>query len=414
MFKSRLNAILGGENSEIMATVSPEDFVEQQQDLAIAEAEADIAEVEQDVAEAESDIETLEERIEDLEEAVDGLEALTSGARPWNPELAQSLYERARKIDIRTFGESTAVSVKGAECFSDKDAAQVELLTGMESFKEKANKMWEGVKAFFINLYKGVIAFFVGLFNRFKGLEKKADAILSRINSIADDKIKKEITLGGWNAFVNIEQRKTEAGKLLKELTGKVVIAVAAIGAGLSQGKDGEANLALARAALSALVTEADNKKAKGSDDNTETFEASVGAIKINVTMPKAGAKDPVAAARETKITYSVGKEGAKTSGTFTTGFGKAILIALTNGAKENAKQSQMAKFDTKALELARDKAVAMAESKAKGGDQAKEEKKEVQLIMQSHNASLRVSRVMLDFGGDCTKAQLALVSAHL
>lgn len=416
MFKSRLNELLGGENldGEITIVVSPEEHIEQQQDQAIAEAETDIAEAQEAIAQNENDIETLEERVEDLEEAIDGLEALTTGARPWNPELAQDLYNRARKIDVRTFGDEQAVSVKGSECFSDKDSAQIELLAGMESLKEKAGKMWDGIKAFFVNLYKGVIAFFVGLFNRFKGLEKKADAIVSRLNGMADDKIKKEIKLGGWNAFVNIDLRKSKGGNLLKDLSTDVLGAVDAIGAGLAAGKDGEANLATARAALSTFTGAADEKKSKGSNENTESFEAKVGAVTVNVTMPKAGAKDAVAAAKETKVTYSVGKEGAKTDGTLATGIGKAGLIKLAQDAKEGAKKGQMAKFDTRALELARDKAVAVAESKAKGGDNAKEEKKEVQLIMQSHNAALRVSRVITDFYGDCIKAQLALVSAHI
>lgn len=416
MFKSRLHEILGGESEDIVVEVSPEQFVEQQQNEAIAEAEADIAEAQEDIAQNESDIETLEERVEDLEEAVEGLESMINGRRSWNPELAQELYNRARKIDVRTFGEDRAVSFKGAECFSDKDTAMYEVLSGLESFKDKAKKMWEGIKNFFINLYKSIIAFFVGLFNRFKGLEKKADALKSRIANMDEEKIKKEIKLGSWNAFVNIENRHGDDGKALRKLSSTITSACKTIGSSLV-GDDAEKTVKQIADSLDSIVKEGEKKHTKDSNDNTITYEIKVGAVNVTITMPKDNAKDKVTALKETKVSYTVGKEGAKLDGTLTDKSGnKTSMTFWCDKMREAAQEAQLAQFDQKALSNSRDKAVAKAEIAVRntGEDNKETARKNVQIIMQSHAAAMRISRTLLNFDGDMIKAGLAYVSAHL
>ena len=415
MLKSRLQAMIGGENlnNSDVTIVTPELVVEQQQDLEIAEAQNDILEAKEDIAQTENDIEALEEKLEDLEEKIDGIESRINGTLPWNAELVQGLFADARKIETRVVGEKAAASLKGAECFTDKDTAQIELMGGMESFKETAGKVWEGIKAFFVRLYKGTIAFFVGLFNQFKGLEKKAENLISRIDGIADDKIKKEITLGAWNNYMSIDKRKSDEGILQGRIGGVALASVANLGTGLAKGTDGGSMVASARTNLKNFVAKTDDKKQKGKNENTETFDVSIGGIHLTVTMPVDNPKDEVAALRETKVSYGVAKDGAKTSGTVATGFGKASLKKLASNAKDAAKEGQDDKFTARGLELARDKAVAAAERNAKGDD-SKADKKEVQAIMQGHNANLRISRALSDFSADCIKAQLACVGAHL
>ena len=412
MLKSRLSAILGSEDMDLdqPVVVSPEVVVEQQQDVAIAEAEAEVAEVAADVEQAESDIEVLEERVEDLEEAVEGLESMINGSESWNPALAESLYARARKIDARTFGEDSAVSFKGAESFSDRDTAQMEILSGLEDLKEKASKLWEAVKQFFINLYNNMISFFQGLFNRFRGIETKAQAMVTRVNNTADDKIKKEITLGGWNAFVDAEKTK---GKATVGHTSAIA-SIRQLGQGIVGGMEHvvENN----RKALSKLVEGGSDKKSDDKDKNVETLEFKQGGIAFTVTMPLSAPENKASALAQTKVSYKATKDGVKTSGTLTTGSSKSDLAEIAKSVVKDAKDAQVAQFKEQELKTARDKAIASIEVNARGGEDAEKKaaKEQVAIVKNGHNANLRCAATISRFEGDLLKAKLQYVSAHL
>lgn len=407
---SRLQALLGGESADTTTVVvAPEAFVETQQDVAIAQAETELEQAQVEITETQNDMEVLEERVEDLEEKIDGVESMLNGTKPWNPELAQSFYDSARKIDARTFGEANAVSVKGAECFSDKDAAQLELVNGLESLKEKAGKMGEAIKQFFINLYNTIKNFFVGLFNRFRGIEGKASALVTRLNGVADDKIKKEITLGSWNAFIDAEKNKGSAGSV-----GATIKATGLISRALSDGAV-KSMVAQVGDALSGFAADTDSKKAEGSSDNTQTITCKEGGIEFTVVIPVSSPKDEAAALSATKVSYKVNKDGVKTSGTLTTGATKASLLTVAKAVVQNAKDAQIAGFKESELKTKRDKAIAKIEVAARGTDADKgETKKEIAITRNAHNAGLRAAMVLMRYSGDVQKSQLAYVGAHL
>lgn len=406
----RLQALLGGESAEITTVIAdPLVQAEQVQDTAIAVAEADINAIETEIVEQSNDIEVLEDRVEELEAQIEGVESMLRGDRAWNPELAQHFYDSARKVVARTMGENAAVSVKGAEAFADLDNAKLELHSGLEDMKGKAGALWANVKQFFINLYNTIINFFRGLFNRFRGIEGKAQALATRVNAVADDKIKKEITLGGWNAFVDAEKTK-----------GKVTVghttAIAAINLlAIALRGDMKAVVENQRKAFNKLAEGGDSKKAEGSNDNTETIKFKEGGIEFVVTMPVSSPKDQAAALSGTKVSYKASKEGVKTSGTYASGAGKSDLSGIVASVLKGAKDAQVAGFQESELKTARDKAIAAIEVADRGTDTDKKEtSKKVAIVRNGHNAGLRAASVIGRFTGDLLNAQLGFVSAHL
>lgn len=407
---SRLQSLLGGESADTAIVIAdPLVQAEQVQDVAIAEAEADINAVETEIVQTQNDMEVLEERVEELEEKIDGVESMLNGTRSWNPELAQSFYDSARKVISKTFGDAHAPSVKGAECFSDKDNAQLELHAGLLGMKEKAGEIWGHVKQFFINLYNSIINFFKGLFNVFKGIEGKAQALVTRINAMTDEKVKKEITLAGWNAFVDAEKTKGS----VKAKSRASIDSIDRLGTALRTKNAGMAGVA--RDAFNALAGSGDQKKSEGTNDNTETITFKEAGVKFTVTMPVSSPKDEAAALSATKVSYSVDKDGVKTSGTMTSSAGKSGILSVTNEVLAEAKAMQNTKFKEQELKTARDAAIGAVETAARGTDKdAKETKKEVAIIKNGHNACLRAGGVITRYTADLLKAQLGFVGAHL
>lgn len=406
----RFQAIFGRESSDLPSvTATPELVVEQQQDIAIAEAERDINAVETEIQETQSDMEQLEDRVDDLEAQIDGVESMLNGSRPWNPELAQHMYDRARGIETRTFGAAHASDLKGSECFSDRDTAQLELQAGLLSMKEKAGAAWAQVKQFFINLYNSIVNFFRGLFNRFRGIEGKGQALVTRLNGAADDKIKKEITLGGWNAFVNVE--KTKGNSSVGHTTA--IAAVAMLGTAL-RGDMGNV-IENQRKAFNKLAEGGESKKSESKSENTETIQFKEGGIEFTIVMPLSSPKDKAAALAGTKITYKVAKEGVKTSGTYASGKSKSDLVSIAQSVVKGAKDAQVSAFKESELKTARDKAIAAIEVADRGGDTDKKDTKEkVAVTRNAHNAGLRAAMVISRFTGDHLNAELGFVSAHL
>lgn len=405
---SRLQSLLGGESADTAIVIAdPLVQAEQVQDVAIAEAEADINAVETEIVQTQNDMEVLEERVEELEEKIDGVESMLNGTRSWNPELAQSFYDSARKVISKTFGDAHAPSVKGAECFSDKDNAQLELHAGLLGMKEKAGEIWGHVKQFFINLYNSIINFFRGLFNRFRGIEGKAQALKSRVDAAADDKIKKEIKLGGWNAFIDAEKSKG------KPSINAGITAVAKLSVDL--GGDAFKLATNTRDTLSSFASSGDQKKSEGANDNNETIQFKEGGIDFTVVIPVSSPKDEAAALGATKASYKVSKDGVKTSGTLSSSQNKAGLSSIVSAVLADAKKAQVDGFSESKLKTKRDAAIASIEVAARGTDaDAKETKKKVAITRNGHNAALRVAGVLTRYNGDVLTAQLAYVGAHL
>lgn len=406
----RLQALLGGESAEITTVIAdPLVQAEQVQDTAIAVAEADINAIETEIVEQSNDIEVLEDRVEELEAQIEGVESMLRGDRPWNPELAQHFYDSARKVVARTMGEGAAVSVKGAESFADLDNAKLELHSGLEDMKGKATALWGNVKQFFINLYNTIINFFKGIFNRFRGIEGKAQSLATRVNAAADDKLKKEITLGGWNAFVDAEKTKGKDSAASRAS----IDAVSTLGHGLKGNYDGMVETA--RKAFNGMASAGDSKKAEGTNENTETIKFKEGGIEFTVTMPASSPKDKAAALSGTKISYKVNKDGVKTSGTYASGAGKSDLSGIVSSVLKAAKDAQVGAFKESELKTARDKAIAEIEVAARGTDADKgETNKKVAVVRNAHNAALRAASVISRYTGDLLNAQLSYVGAHL
>lgn len=405
-FKDRFLVAAGLESEDdIILDVTPEEVVEIQQDQAIAEAQEEVAEAQVEIVQAQNDLEVLEERVEDLEEAIEGVEAMIRGDRAWNSDLCMEKYNEARKIVGRTYGDAEIISLKGAEAFGDKDTGAIELASGLESMKEKAGEMWKGVKQFFINLYNHIIAFFVGIFNTFRGIEKKADAVIARLNALADDKIKKEIKLGAWNVYLNLD-KNAKGQEKVTAVTGTVVSSLKDLAKALDTGAD----IADVRKALSSVADKADSKASGGSNENSETIKATFGAVTATITLPKSSPKEAVDALKETKVTFSVDKAKAKTDGTVKVKESKADLVAEAKGIRQAAINARIADFDKKALETKRDKAIAKIES-SEGEKEGKA--KRVALVKASSSASLAVSRELSKLGAKMLSAGLSAIQAH-
>lgn len=405
-FKDRFLVAAGLESEDdIILDVTPEEVVEIQQDQAIAEAQEEVAEAQVEIVQAQNDLEVLEERVEDLEEAIEGVEAMIRGDRAWNSDLCMEKYNEARKIVGRTYGDAEIISLKGAEAFGDKDTGAIELASGLESMKEKAGEMWKGVKQFFINLYNHIIAFFVGIFNTFRGIEKKADAVIARLNALADDKIKKEIKLGAWNVYLNLD-KNAKGQEKVTAVTGTVVSSLKDLAKALDTGAD----IADVRKALSSVADKADSKASGGSNENSETIKATFGAVTATITLPKSSPKEAVDALKETKVTFSVDKASAKTDGTVKVSKSKSDLVGEAKDIRQKAIDARIADFDKKALENKRDKAIAQIES----GEGEKEEKaKKVAKTKASSSASLAVSRELSKFSAKALSAGLSAIQAH-
>lgn len=400
-------------------TVEGAVYQEAVQDAAISEVEKDMAQVEAQVEATETQMDQVEDRVDEIEEDLAELKDMVDGNEAWNPGLAKHIYTRlVKKSNAFVVPGFDALELQGQEAFGERQDAQIALVSGMEAIGEKMKKVGGAIKTFFVNLYNGFIAWFTGLFNKYKGIEKKAQNMKTRIQGTADDKIKKEIKLGGWNRYLNIDKRKTDAGNELNIQADAVKQVCEDMISALKEGGASPTNLAQRFAEkLNAYLTKAADDKSSGEgNENTTTVKGKIGGIQVVAVVPKTDAKNKGAALKAANITFKATGEGSKTDGTIASSANKSLLTKWCDSVISNAKKLQLDKFSNKALETQRDQAVAVASQMETGGDEdkAKEKKENIAIIHGGHTAALKISKNVQSFAGDQLLATLGYVNAHL
>lgn len=397
--KSILASVAGLESADLdanlvqIAEVTAEEAAEAVIDKEIAVVEKDIAEHDHAIESNENAIDAIEDKIEELEESIEGLESMMSGGTAFNAELFAHRYAQGAKIVAKL---GAPVELHGAESYSDASTANLNALAGVESMKETAVKAAGAAKAFFVQLYNSFIAVITGLFNRFKGLEKKAAVVKSAISG-------KEIPAG------KVKLPKSAAVLNDKGHAG-VVTAILSSVAKTYQGLDGLGNSpedgpAKAVASIAEALAGMGTKSVTGKTETTETLEIKVNGVTVKIVSPLTDGGLNSASFTTT---------GGEAPGEITA-LGKAALVQICTEVGADAKKLQAAKLDSRALTTLRDKSIADMEKRAAAMAGEKDEKKAaIASIKGAHKAALKLSRGAFGFAGDVLDAQLAFVKAHV
>lgn len=391
-------SIAGNENAEFdldkveqVAEVTAEEAAEAVVEAEIKEVEADVSELEKDVAQTETTVEALEEKVEELEEHIEGMESMASGATPFNSALFAYHFKKGSALAAR-FG--APVEHVGAESFSDASTANLAAFAGLEGMKDVAVKVGGAIKKFFVQLYNQFIALFVGLFNRLKGLEKKAGVVKT---SVANGTPKTgKIALSGGAA--NLLDAKGSGGSAIPSI-------VSAIG-GVIQlgGSNPAAGVSRVISDLSKMGTKSTG--AGGADVAVNKIK--VGATTVSIVEGKTEASLGKTAWAETVDAGAALKE--------VDALDKSALSSICDSVATNAKNLQSAKLNSQSLTKQRDAAIAAAEAKEKKetGSVDKEGSGSIASIRAGHTAVLKLAEKAVKFGGNILAAQLQFVQAHL
>lgn len=385
-------AVAGTESADLENTiaVTAEEAAEAVVDKELAEVEVDIVEAEKDIDELEAKTEILEEKVEELEEEIAGLEAMVSGATPFNAGLAQDMYRRAAKIANRFSAPDAQIGVMGAESFADSSTAALNIHAGMLSFKDKVKSAGSAIKKFFVDLYNSFIAFFQGIFNKFKGLENKANAMKKSTSS--KEAKTGEISLPAAASWLAADGGAPDVvGAMNKVIAGVDTAAKAADGKNAVGGIESAAN------GLKGLGQAASTASSEGS----ETFKVSVGKGTFTVTVPKT--EEGLA---KVGVSALAGGEADKS-----VAVSKSRLGTILTEVATKAKALQFAKLDSKALQAQRDKTIATLERMA--SEDKADVKKDIAGIKAAVKAGLKLQQGGLKVAGSILGAQLAFVGAH-
>lgn len=392
--KNMFAQIAGQENIDLDASLvsqveaTAEEAAEAVIEKEIAECDKTIAEHDHQMEKQEDAIDAIEEKVEELEEVIEGLESQMSGATPFNAGLFAYQYAQGAKIVAKMGG---SVELHGAESFSDASTANLNGLAGVESMKEVAGKAAGAAKKFFVELYNGFIAVITGIFNRFKGIEKKAANLKSQVSGAAAEKFTGEVTRAGSAKWAD------QNGK-----APKVVDAIIAAGNTLS------ATLEAGNAG--GIVDGIDSVIDKLAAMGTKTTEGDKVIVDVN------GGRIEIHAPKDdadlAKVSIAVKAPGDSTKWTAPKP-SKSALEGICNEVAAQAKKLQIAKFDSKALTATRDKAIAQMEKRGAEQDREKGDVKSgVGALKAGHRAGMKLIRGAFGLAGDVLDGQLAFVKA--
>lgn len=403
-----LNAYTGFEDNSEETVILEGPAVElavKDADTEIAEAQEEVAEIQADVVELEARLDVLEDTAEVVEEKLEGMEAMLKGTKPFNADLLQATFadvnRMLQRVDSSHMGRVEKNGVIGNEAFGDQSTAEIALHDGFEAIKDTLAKVGNAIKTFFVNLYKSFVAMIVGLFSAIRGVKAKADALKTKLNGFAEDKIKKEIKLSKATSFVKFE------GKLSPMTNSLAADAMKKIKAAMG-GNQTSAIKSGVKTAGTELVAVGDNKKTVGKTDNTETIESTVGSSTVVCVIPLDGAKDDSAALNAVNVTT---KEGTPKEGNVASTMSKSELIKVVESVATQALKAIAAGGnDTeKSLNELRDKAIT-----ALGEDDTPEKAKQTAAIKAGHKAGLKLIQAMVKVDARIMNSHLAVVSAHM
>lgn len=383
-------SIAGQESAELEAPViaiaetTAEEAAEAIVDKEIAEVEKDVAENCADIDKQATAIEAVEEKVEDLQEQIDGMEAMMNGSTPFNAALFAHHYSRGAKI-VAKFG--AAVDHHGAESFADASTANLNALAGCESMKDTAMKAAGAVKQFFINLFNSFIAAMVGIFNKFKGIEKKAEIVKAKVAKSEGGK--GEVTRTGKMLYCGPTGGVDHVAKAVTKAGTSLAIALAA-------GNPSEMVSDVTKVAndLAAMG----KKTVKGSDAATETWEVAVQDAIVTIVVPKTEA-----GLSKVKLTHSASNNSSKAPA-----LDKSKLSSICDSVIAEAKTMQGNKLGEASLKKARDQAIGKMEKKTEEGQAARN------TVRAGCNAAMELMKGSMGVAADTLTGALMFVDANL
>lgn len=392
--KNMFAQIAGQESADLDASlvqqveVTAEQAAEAVIEKEISDCEKDIADHDHQFEKHEDAIDAIEEKVEELEEVIEGLESMMSGNTPFNAGLFAYQFNQGAKI-VSKMG--APVERQGAESFSDASTANLNALAGVESMKEVAGKAAGAAKKFFIELYNGFIAVITGIFNRFKGIEKKAANMKAQVSAAGADKFTGDVTRSGAAKWVDA---KGMAPKVVEAVVSASNTLAGTLGATSDYSPVDSINSVIDKLAA------AGTKKTEGDKVLIE-----IGSGHAEIVAPKDEAD-------LNKVSFTVRAPSTSTNWTAPKP-SKSVLEGICTSVASQAKSLQVAKLDSKSLTATRDKAIAMMEKRGADDDEGKKATKaSVAGIKSMHRAGMKLIRGALGLAGDVLDGQLAFVKA--
>lgn len=204
------------DSASVVVPESVEEIAEVVADAAVAEVSADVEETAGEVDALVEKVEELEEQVEELQECVDGTEALLKPETPWNPAAFALLYSRGQKLNAKLSPE--AVPVMGTESLADATTAELAAREGIEAMGATIKKYGSQAIAYIKKIWDALVNFIKGLFSKAAAVKNKAKAVGARLEKA--EKIKSDIKLGKWNAFVDAGKSDSKSASGLSTLIG--------------------------------------------------------------------------------------------------------------------------------------------------------------------------------------------------
>lgn len=404
--KNRLQRVLGSEDMVPLPDVPGADHAMVVESTELAQAELEMVRHDAALDQTTSDLYRVEEKAEYLQERLDGLEAMMNGSRDWNGALAQSLYQDCQRVLVNTF-DKPLNAVMGTESLDDDDSTKQQLISGCEGIKEGIKKFALAAKKFFEELFNSVINFFKGFFDALHQQEIRADRLLAKLEKISPTRLKDEIQVGPWNAYVNITQSGKSADPALG-LSAKPLIALER----WLKDQSHEQALGYLHGGLTAFAKEGNATRGK-SDDNTEEMKVRLGGVDYTLVIPKLSPKDPVKALKATKLT-------SRLNGTVKTDtnyriviskekmYGlKPVLIVHLKQTKKDLETIRKMMLSESDIKAARTKALAAIEKQG-------EDKEKVDLIKAANQAIISIAKAGTKMQVDISRANLTYVQKFL
>lgn len=379
----------------------------------VAEATAEIQEQSEVIEEMADQIDAIEEASEEVVEAVEGMESMLKSGN-FDSRAFASLYNNASKLSARHLGGAPSKGAPrvGAEDLYDASTTETVARDGMEGLMDKVKGAGAAVLEFIRRIFNGVVAFFTGLFNKVKGLQKKAANVRVSLDK-EGAKVKEKIKLGGWNGYVNYGEK----GLFEKALA--LTDAAVATGA-YANLLDGEIGLGEFNTAYGALVSTMKSKitefaaTAEKKEGDKSNYIGEFAGLRLVFTSE--GKTDSLEDAA--KAARSLGLRAVKTEKFATLSKGEvapkvnnvgALKTALT-GVEKHLKSLETAKVDQKFAAAKRDKLVGYINAAGADADASKK----VALVKAVASSAATLTKTVNSLAADICGAVIDGIAAHV
>lgn len=377
----------------------------------VAEANAEIQEVGEEVEEVAEQMTEVTEATEEVVELVEGMESLLSGGN-FDSKAFASLYNQAFRTCEKRLGGAPEVSTTrmGAEDLYDASTAEALARGGLEGFMDKVKSAGSAVVAFIKKIFNGVVNFFIGLFNKNKKLKRRIELLKADLDK-SDLKLKEKIKLGGWNGYIDYENKGL--GGKAAELAD--VAAPLATYAGLM---DGAVDLSSFSSAYSALVSGMKSKLAGAgaSKDEKGTLIAQIAGIRV---LFHHGEGSPTDLKKAAELARGLSMKTAKsenyaklTSGEAKPKLNAGALKTILTGIDGQITKLEKAKVNDKFSAAKRDKLIGYINAEA--GKEDKDTADKVGLVKAVCSSAANLTRSANTLASNVFEAVIDGVAAHI